>query len=114
MEKDDLIAQASLLVLELKIVHGPATFGLRQIGEEIVIDTRLGRFCDNDLRLVLAEMEGDVLVLLLKFQVLKPIQTIWVYGYTGTGRLVCKSNYRDVLRWQNRNVFVPSLLCVCW
>lgn len=111
MEKDDLIAQASLLVLELKIVHGPATFGLRQIGEEIVIVTRLGRFCDNDLRLAFVEMEGDVLVLLSKFQLLKPLHTIWVYGYTG--RLVCKSNYRDVLRWQNRNVFVPSLLCVC-
>jgi hypothetical protein len=70
LEKDDLLAQAALLILELKIVHGPATFGLRQIIEEFFIFDRRRFFYRDDLRLVLVEHEDDVLVLLLEFQLL--------------------------------------------
>ena len=112
MVKDDLLAQPALLVLELKIVHGPATFVLWQICEELIIVARGRFFIRDDLRLLVVEPEDDVLGLLPKFQCLIRSQTIWVYGYAG--RLVCKSNYIGILRWQNRNIFVPSLFCVCW
>lgn len=91
LDKDDLLAQAALLIRELKIVHGPATFGLWQISEEVIIFTRRRDFMHDDLRLLLVEHENDVLGLLLKLQLLIRSQTFWVYGYAG--RLVCKSNY---------------------
>jgi hypothetical protein len=83
LEKDDLLAQAALIVLELKIVHGPSTLGLRQIFEEFVIVALRRVFFHDDLRLLLVELEDDVLVRLLKLQRLKRSQTLWVYGYAG-------------------------------
>lgn len=91
MVKDDFLAQAAILLLELKIVHGPATSVLRQIDEELVIVYRRRCFFHDDLGPLAVELEDDVLVLLLKFQLLIPFQTFWVYGYAG--RLVRKSNY---------------------
>lgn len=91
LEKDDLLAQAALIILELKIVHCPATFGLRQIFEEFIIVARQRFFYRDDLRLLVVEPEDDVLGLLPKFQRFIRSQTIWVCGYAG--RLVCESNY---------------------
>jgi hypothetical protein len=75
LEKDDLLAQATLIIRELKIVHRPATFGLRQICEEYIIVARRRFFFRDDLRLMVIELEDDVLVLLPKFQRLKLLQT---------------------------------------
>ena len=94
LEEYDLLAQAALLILELKIVHGPATFGVRQIFKEFLIVARRRFFKHDNLRLLVVELEDDVLELLPKFQCLVRSQTIWVYGYTG--RLVCKSNYIEI------------------
>jgi hypothetical protein len=88
LEKYDLLAQAALIILELKIVHCPATFVLRQIFEEFIIVARQRFFYRDDLRLLLVEPEDDVLGLLPKFQRFIRSQTIWVCGYAG--RLVCK------------------------
>jgi hypothetical protein len=45
----------------------------------------------DNIRLLVVELEDDVLGLLPKFQRLVRSQTIWVYGYAG--RLECESNY---------------------
>ena len=91
LEKDDLLAQAALIILELKIVHSPATFGLRQIFEEFIIVAGLRFFYWDNLRLHVVEPEDDILGPLPKFQRFIRSQTIWVCGYAG--RLVRKSNY---------------------
>ena len=64
LEKDDLLAQVALLILKLKIVHGPATFGLGQILEEFLIVARRRFFMHDNLRLLVVELEDDVLGLL--------------------------------------------------
>lgn len=87
LKKDDLVSLAAILFLELKIVHGPATFLLRQICEELVIIARRRLFVHDDLGLLVVEPEDDVLGRLFKFQRLIINQTLWVYGYAG--RLVC-------------------------
>jgi hypothetical protein len=87
LNKDDLLSQAAIIFLELEIVHGPATFGLRQICEEIIIVVRRRLFVHDDLGLLVVELEDDVLGRLLEFQRLIINQTLWVYGYAG--RLVC-------------------------
>ena len=94
LEKDDFLAQAALIILELKIVHCPATFGLRQIFEEFIIVARQRFFFRDDLRLLFVEPEDDVLGLLPKFQRFIRCQTIWVCGYAG--RLVSKGNYMGI------------------
>ena len=91
LEKDDLLAQAALIILELKIVHCPATFGLRQILEEFIIVGRRRFFFRDDLRLIVVEPEDNVLGFFPKFQRFIRCHTIWVCGYAG--RLVCRSNY---------------------
>ena len=83
MVKDDLVALATLLLLKLKVVHGPATLVLRQIREENVV-VRGGLFLErDDLRLVRTESKDDVLVLLLQFQLLVQGQAIWIHAYAG-------------------------------
>ncbi len=88
MDKDDLVASAALLSLELKIEHGPAALVFRQVCKKIVVLARRLLFNWHDFRLLIIETEDDVLVLLLEFQVLIHCQTIWVYTYAG--RLVLK------------------------
>ena len=72
--KDDLVAPATLLLFKLKVVHGPTTLVLGQIGEEILVLLGRRRLQHDDLRPVLAEPEDDVLVLLLQFQLLEHLQ----------------------------------------
>jgi hypothetical protein len=108
LEKYNLVALAAPLLLELKIVHCPATFGLRQIIEELIIVARRRVFNRDDLRLLVVDLEDDVLGLLLKFQLLKHIQTFWVYGYAG--RLVYKSNFIGIY-WDGRTEMFSYHLC---
>ena len=91
LDKDDFLAQAALIILELEIVYGPTTFALGQICKEIFIFARRRFFIRNYLRPAIVELEDDILGLLPEFQRLICSQTIWVWGYAG--RLVCKSNY---------------------
>ena len=81
--KDDLVALAPVLLLELKVVYGPATLVLWQIREEIVVVRGGPCLVADDLRLVIAESEDDVLVLLPQFQLLVRGQAIWVHGDAG-------------------------------
>lgn len=83
VEKDDLVAQATLLLLKLKVVHGPATLVLGQIGEEILVVLRRRLFVLDDLRLGVVESEDDVLVLLPELELLEHLQALLVYGYAG-------------------------------
>jgi hypothetical protein len=76
LDKDDLVASAALLFLELKIVHGPAALVFRQVCKKLLVRARrLLLFDWHDFRLLLIETEDDVLVLLLEFQVLIHCQT---------------------------------------
>lgn len=66
MDERDLTAPATLLLLKLQVVHGPATLIFRKIAEERLVIAIRRRFVDDDLRLLLVECEDDVLVLLLE------------------------------------------------
>ena len=88
MVKDYLVALTAVLLLKLKVVNGPATLVLGQIGKELVVVRGRPRLDLDDLRLVRAESEDDVFVLLPQFQFLEHIQAIRVDGYAG--RLVVR------------------------
>lgn len=84
MDKDDLVAQATLLISKLKVEHGPATLVLGQFLDEILVICGGRRRLElDDLRIVRTESEDDVLVLLLQFQLLVQGQAILVHGYAG-------------------------------
>ena len=90
--KDDFIVLAALIILKLEIVYGHTTFSLRQICAEITIFARRRCFLHDYLRMVLVELEDDILVHLLDFQIFKFCYTIHVYA-RAEQRLVCISNY---------------------
>jgi hypothetical protein len=75
VEKDELVAQATLLFLKLKVVHGPAALVFRQICEKILVVLGRRLLLWDNLRLVLVEIEDDVLGLLLEFQCLEHLLT---------------------------------------
>jgi hypothetical protein len=79
--KGDLVAFVTLVILKLKVVHGPAALALRQIGEEVVVISVRRRFRDGDLCLILVERENDVLGFLFEFQLLECLQAFLVHGY---------------------------------
>ena len=83
--KYDLVAPATLFFFKLKVVHGPTTRVLGQIGDEVVIISRSRGFLHDDLRLFVVDFEDDILVLLAEFQLLEHGQALWVY--TNAGRL---------------------------
>lgn len=116
MVKDDLVALATVLLLKLKVVHGPATLVLGQIREENVVVRGGLRLELDDLRLVLAESEDDVLVLLPQFQLLVQGQAIWVHGYAG--RLMGNKVMviiKHLLNAETGECFrTISLCCWCW
>lgn len=89
--KDDLVASAAVLPLELKVVHGPTTRRLGQIGEEFVVIAGGRLFLHDDLRLVVVDPEGDVLVFLAELQVLEHGQAFRVDANAGRlGKVSCR------------------------
>ena len=88
--KYDLVAPATIFLFKLEVVHGPTTRVLGQIGEEVVIFRRRRRFLHDDLRLVFADPEGDVLEFLAELQLLEHGQAHWVYANAGRlGKVSC-------------------------
>jgi hypothetical protein len=107
-EKDELIAQVALVIVKLKVVHGPAALAFWQVCEKFIVILRQRVFLRDNLRLVPADFEDDVLGLLLEFQCLEHVHTFWVCGYTG--RL--GKHYIGSMGYQKRHVFVPSQFSV--
>jgi len=88
--KYDLVAPATIFLFKLEVVHGPTTRGLGQIGEEFLVVRRRRLFLHDDLRLVVADSEGDVLVFLAELQILEHLQALWVYANAGRlGKVSC-------------------------
>lgn len=95
--KYDLVAFATLLFFKLKVVHGPTTLVLGQIGDKVVVIRRRRSFLHDDLLLVIADSEGDVLVLLAEFQLLEHVQAFRVYANAGRlGKVSCSICWRQV------------------
>ena len=80
-----LVPLPPALLLKLKIVHGPARVLLGKIAEEVIVRIRLGDLVDDDLRVVVVELEDDVLGLLTELQVLVSADAIRVYTDAGGG-----------------------------
>ena len=76
IDKDDLFAQAALLICKLKVVHGPAALSFWQISEKFIVVARRRRFQWDNFGLAVVEFEDDVLVLLLEFQFFEHAQTV--------------------------------------
>lgn len=84
-EKRDLVPLARALLLVLKVIHRPAGLGLREVREEFVVVVRLGLLRDDDLLVVRAEREDDVLDLLPELQLLVGLQALGVHADAGLG-----------------------------
>lgn len=80
-----LVPLPPALLLKLEIVHGPAGVLLGKIAEEVIVRIRLGDLVDDDLRVVVVELEDDVLGLLTELQVLVSADAIRVYTDAGGG-----------------------------
>ena len=61
----------AVVLLEVKVVHGPPALSLGQVRDEFIVGgTRVRLLLDDDLREVFAEREDDVLGLLAQLQLL--------------------------------------------
>lgn len=88
--KHDLVASATVLFLKLKVVHGPTTLVLGKIGEEFVVIPKRRLFLHDDLRLVIADFEGEVLVIPAELQLLEHVQAFRIYANAGRlGKVSC-------------------------
>lgn len=73
----DLAPLPAVLLLVVKVVHGPPALRLGEVREEVVVRAR-GRalLLDDDLRDRLVEREDDVLALLPELQLLERVETL--------------------------------------
>ena len=83
-EESDLAPLPAIVLLKVKVVHGPSAFRLGEVADEIVVrGAERALLLDDDLGVVLGEREDDVLALLPELELLVRLETLWVDADTG-------------------------------
>ena len=78
-QKNDPAPLAVIVLLKVKVVHGPPTLLLGEVAEELGGSQR-ALLLDNDLRVVLGEWEDDLPSLPPECQLLVHIETLDVHA----------------------------------